>query len=118
MRPEVKKALDEEQSKERKVLLYGVLLFVVVAVTLGSIFIPVTSKSIYGITISYTAVQTDEGSKPRVKVKLESGETIVAAFPKHLVFKYGEKAELLEGRTLVGKPTYRMVRYAQLSHNN
>lgn len=48
-----------------------------------------------------------------MKVKFESGEKIVAAFPKHLVFKYGEKAELLEGRSLVAKPTYRLIQYVQ-----
>ncbi len=80
---------------------------------LGSIYFPVKTYTVLGQTVALTALQADEGSKLRVQIELDTGKTILAIFPQHLVYKKGKKGEVLEGHTLIGKPKYRFIRYVQ-----
>ncbi len=113
MRSDVKTELDKLQNKQRKQILFGILLAIIFMLILGSIYFPVTTYTVLGKTTALTALQTDEGSKLRVRVKLDTGKTILAIFPEYLAYKKGKKGEILEGHTLIGKPTYRFVRYVQ-----
>ena len=110
---DVKKELDKFQNRQRKQILFGILLTIVFMLILGSIYFPVSTYTVLGKTVALTALQTDEGSKLMVKVELVSGKSIIAVFPEYLVYQKGKNGEILEGHTLIGKPTYRFIRYVR-----
>jgi hypothetical protein len=113
MKQDINKELDKLQNNERKPILVSIFFIIVFMVIIGIVYFPIKSNTVFGHTMALTALHTDEGSKFRVKVKLDNGKTILAIFPKHVAYRYGKKGELLEGHTLVGNPTYRFVRYVQ-----
>ncbi len=113
MREEIGKALDEEQEKERRNLFLSVFLVVGVVIVLGALLYPVSFKTMHGVTVAYTAKQTEMGSKEKVDVRLQSGQKVLASFPQHLVYKNGAKAEVVEGRALLGRRSYKVIRYVE-----
>ncbi len=113
MKYSAKKLLDKELAIDKRNGVYGAIIVLVVVIIFGCIFIPFSSNTVYGKTITYTARQIEYGSFPRVKVELESGQRIVAKLPGNMTFKYGHKVEILERKTLFGKPIYNVTQYVQ-----
>ena len=105
------KALDAHLAKERRRWLLVALIGFVLLLVFGAVFLPISSTTVHGKTISLSAKQTIEGSKWTARVELDSGETVFVSFPRHLSFKAGEKAVLIEGKSLIGWQYYRLVRY-------
>ena len=112
MKREAKQILDEEMANERKLGLYVSIFVVIFLIMISGLYIPYSSNNIYGKTITFTAEQTEEGSKPKAKIQLESGRTVIARHQKRLRFKYGEKVEVVERKTIIGRPRYEVLRYA------
>ena len=113
MREKIKNALDNEQAKDRNKYILSLLLLVGLVGTFGALFYPISVKTIYGVTEAHTAEQTYMGSKERVTILLETGETVLAKFPEHLVYRKGVKVELVERQSLIGKRSYRVIQYAE-----
>ena len=78
--------LDKEQAEERRKVFVTIGGLLALAALFGAVYVPVEVKTVYGAMEAYTAEQTEMGSKDRVTVQLESGEKILAKFPKHLSF--------------------------------
>ncbi|MFV1977221.1 MAG: hypothetical protein ACC651_15880 [Candidatus Scalindua sp.] len=113
MRDEIKNALDNEQAKDRNKYILSLLFLVGLAGTFGALFYPASVKTVYGVTEAYTAEQTEMGSKERVTILLETGEKVLAKFPRHLVYRKGVKVELIERQALMGKRSYSVIQYAE-----
>ena len=113
MRKEINRALDAEQAKDRRKVIVAVGSVAGVLMVIGAALFPVSSESVYGVTETFSASQSEDGAKPRVVVKLESGRQVVAKMPRHINFRKGVKVEIMEGRSLLGRHSYRFVRYVE-----
>jgi len=49
----------------------------------------------------------------KVTVRLESGDRVVISWPRQVNYLKGIRVEIMEGRALLGKHSYRFVRYAE-----
>jgi hypothetical protein len=107
------KVLDGEQAAARRKLFLRIVPVVGVVLFLGTWFFPVSFKSVRGVTESFSAVQTENGSTPQVTVRLESGDGVVASFPRQLDYRRGAKVEVIERQVLLGNHSYRVVGYAE-----
>jgi hypothetical protein len=108
-----KDILDAESAKEKRQLIFGLAGgFGAFLIYIG-VSTPIFTNTVFGVTETLSAVQTDDGSKPIVSVRLESGEKVVARLPTTRLFQKNEKAEFVEARSVLGKRTYRFIQYVE-----
>ncbi len=113
MRPELENKLEKEVRRERRKTFAGYFSVFLVVAFLLMIYIPVNSKPVFGELIRMNVKQSYTGSYPLLRVKLESGEIIIAKAGKNFLFKKGENVEIQSRRSLLGKSSYRFSSYVQ-----
>ncbi len=111
MRPELKDKLDREEARRRRNLILVIFGIMCPFLIYGLIFFPASSSTVQGETVSLTAIQTEVGSLPRVRIKLDSGKTVRATMTQQQSFKSGSRVLVQERRTFLGLSRYRMLSY-------
>jgi len=121
MRDDLKEKLDSEHRKERLrsyaiggCVAGGFLLFILIFLPL----FPKSSTNIEGIAVHLGAVQTDEGSRPIMLVKLENGEKVKASMQKVLPFRKGAKIKLVMNESITGLRSYQAIGYSVTNQND
>lgn len=119
MRKNLKEKLDQESRKEKirkYIVRFSVggcfLLFIFVLLP----FFPQTSKNIQGIAAQLSTVLTDEGNKPIMIIKLDSGKTIRASMATTFPFKKGARVELLMKKSIMGIASYKVLHYTKTTN--
>ena len=111
MKKELRDKLDKELRKVRKYVYIGIVFILIASLTLFFPFTPLTSRTLEGTTIKYSAHVTDLGNRPFVMVKLDNNETIKAKLPTKLKYRDGGRVEVVEKKTIIGARTYVVARY-------
>jgi hypothetical protein len=116
MRKELKDKLDLEYKRSKRKKLYvtimvgaGFLGFVLILVP----FFPSSTSNIQGVAVKLTAVQTDEGSFPKMIVRLDSNITVRASMPRKLEFIKGARVNILKMKSIMGINSYKVLGYAK-----
>ena len=118
MRPELKKKLDRESNRASgRVLLIAFLFLSIVLMTYGLTYFPLSVKSIQGESISLTAKQTDVGSLPRMRVRLDNERIVRAKMTHSQPFISGSKVNIEERKTVIGIKRYRFLSYVGINEN-
>jgi len=113
VKKEAKDILDAQSSREKRQLIFGLAgAFGAFLIYVG-ISTPLFNDTVFGVTEALSAVQTEDGSKLLVSVRLESGGKVVARLPSTRLFQKGEKAEFVEGRSILGRRSYRFIQYVE-----
>ena len=111
MRPELKRKLDKESKRLSSVWLVAALFVTVVVLAYGVTSFPLSVKSVQGESISLTAIETELGSLPRMRVRLDDERIVRATMTYVQPFVAGSKVHLEERKTLIGLKRYRFMGY-------
>ena len=111
MRDELKKKLNKEIWKNRKktaLSIFGVLLLFPL---IGVLFSTSSNEEVFGELLSMGMTQTETGSYPRLRVKLDTGETVIAKARQSFLFRKGKRVKIVKRSTFIGMTTYIFVKY-------
>ena len=111
MRPEPKDKLDREEARRKRKWILVLLGIMCPFLIYGLIFFPASSATVQGEVVGLTAIQTEVGSLPRVRVKLDSGKFVRAKMTQQQPFYGGSRVLVQERRALLGFKSYRILSY-------
>jgi len=108
-----KKAIDRELRKERNKRLRIWLLLIAGLVLIMAVLTPVFSERVNGTTTELATKDRSDVSKIRVKVKLDSGKTIVVMADSDLKHVTGRKVEISKMTSVAGMASYQFIQYVE-----
>ena len=111
MRPELKKKLDEESKRHSRGLLVAVLFTSIALLAYGLTYFPLSITNVEGEAIGLTAKQTEVGSLPRLRVRLNNERIVRASMTREQISLTGVRVTLEERKTLIGIKRYRVLSY-------
>ena len=111
MRPELKAKLDQESKRDNRGWLIAVLITILAVFLYALIFMPISSKNVQGEVITLTAIQTEVGSLPRLRVELENGHIVHAKMTRNQAYVAGATVTLEVRKTIAGLTRYRVLTY-------
>jgi hypothetical protein len=106
MKEQNKKVLDKQLKKDRHLLFYAIVAFIVLTNIVYIIYSPSSTNTVTGITVESSSFNTDVESASKMSVLLDSGETVYVKIPGHDFFKNQTRVELSKSVSVMGKITY------------
>ena len=106
MKKDSKKILDKQLKKDRHLLLYSVFAFIVFTNIVYILYSPATTTDVSGVTLDASTLTTDTEPKTKMKVLLDTGETVLVTIPGQDFFKKQTRVELSKSVSVMGKVTY------------
>jgi uncharacterized protein (UPF0264 family) len=73
--------------------------------------VPLIHNELYGEIIGVSEVHNETGSRLIVAVHLDTGEQVLASIPRDLQIRTGVKAKVMEGRSIFGLKSYKVITY-------
>jgi len=115
MKENVKANIDKAIRKDKlnRFLILGFPEFLIIALVAVAlvVFFPMGSESIEGKAYKLSSLQNASSNEKKMLVELGDGTIKTASMPDQMIFKAGERVELVETTGLAGSTKYRVVRY-------
>ena len=73
--------------------------------------VPLIHNELYGEIIGVSEVHNETGSRLIAAVHLDTGEQVLASIPRDLQIRTGVKAKVMEGRSIFGLKSYKVITY-------
>ena len=106
MKEDSKKVLDKQLKKDRHLLLYSVFAFIIFTNIVYILYSPATTTTVSGITLAFSALTTETESNAKMKVLLDTGDTVLVTIPGQDFFKEQVRVVLSKSVSVMGKVTY------------
>jgi hypothetical protein len=85
----------------------------IVLILLAAYKIPVIHNELYGNIEGVSEVHDETGSKIIAAVRLDTGGHVLAYMPRDLQVRTGVKVKVMEGRTILGLKSYKVISYGE-----
>jgi len=82
-----------------------------VLILLATYNVPLIQNELYGNIIGVSEVHNETGSKLIATVHLDTGDQVLASMPRDLQIRTGVKAKVMEGRSIFGQKSYKVITY-------
>ena len=117
MREELKEELDKELKKHSKgKWVLALIVFLGIGVWLAS-FVPISTENVFGVLVTSTALQREDGNKRYLIVKLDDGLQVKVPIARKTPIQPGSRVELARHVSLIGINKYVFLGYESSSHN-
>jgi hypothetical protein len=111
MKDQTKIILDKQLKKNRHLLFYAVVAFIILTNIIYIVFSPATTTTVTGVAVKASTFDTDTSSITKMNVLFDNGEYVSVEIPGQDFFKNQARVELTKSVSVMGKINYEFTEY-------
>jgi hypothetical protein len=104
---------DRRELLVRRIGLFIAIIAMLMLLALTAYRVPLFHDELNGVIVGISEVHNEAGSELVAAVQLESGEQILVYMPADLLNSASNNVRINEGRTLLGRKSYRIITYSE-----